>query len=120
MITSLASRRCLRSSAVSCLPSPALTSSACRTSVEVTVPWLIALVSPCNDTTAKFAFGEMIARQCPRWPRPFTERLPYSGLMWRFQWDYHQALLRWGPPGPRRVAAQNCTLPCGFSDIVES
>jgi PadR family transcriptional regulator, regulatory protein AphA len=26
---------------------------------------------------------------------PFQERLPYSGLMWRFLWEYHAAVLRW-------------------------
>ena len=26
---------------------------------------------------------------------PFQERLPFSGLMWRFLWEYHVTVLRW-------------------------
>jgi len=28
-------------------------------------------------------------------PCPCQERLPYSGLMWRFLWEYHLTVLRW-------------------------
>jgi PadR family transcriptional regulator, regulatory protein AphA len=48
-----------------------------------------------DDTTAKLGFGDMIARQYLDGRGPFPERLPFSGLMWRFLWDYHQAVLRW-------------------------
>jgi hypothetical protein len=26
---------------------------------------------------------------------PFPDRLPVSGLMWRFLWEYHLTVLRW-------------------------
>jgi PadR family transcriptional regulator AphA len=48
-----------------------------------------------DNTTAKLRFGEMIARQYLDGLGPFQERLPISGLMWRFLWDYHLAVLRW-------------------------
>jgi PadR family transcriptional regulator, regulatory protein AphA len=48
-----------------------------------------------DDETAKLRFGEMIARQYLDGLGPFQERLPISGLMWRFLWDYHLAVLRW-------------------------
>jgi PadR family transcriptional regulator, regulatory protein AphA len=48
-----------------------------------------------DDTTAKLRFGEMIARQYVAGRGPFQERLPFSGLMWRFLWEYHLTVLRW-------------------------
>jgi PadR family transcriptional regulator, regulatory protein AphA len=56
---------------------------------------LANLTTLIDDTTVKLRFGEMIARQYLDGLGPFPERLPYSGLMWRFLWDYHQAMLRW-------------------------
>ena len=42
----------------------------------------------------------MIASQYLDGLGPFQERLPISGLMWRFLWDYHLAVLRWARCGP--------------------
>jgi PadR family transcriptional regulator, regulatory protein AphA len=56
---------------------------------------LANLAALIDDTTAKLRFGEMIARQYLDGHGPFTERLPFSGLMWRFLWDYHLAVLGW-------------------------
>lgn len=53
---------------------------------------LAALIA---DATAKLHFGEMIARQYLDGRGPFPERLPWSGLMWRFLWEYHVTVLRW-------------------------
>jgi PadR family transcriptional regulator AphA len=57
---------------------------------------LANLTALIDDTTAKLHFGEMIAQHYLDGLGPFQERLPYSGLMWRFLWEYH---LR--PAGPR-------------------
>ena len=48
-----------------------------------------------DDTTAKLRFGDMIARQYLDGLGPFQERLPISGLMWRFLWEIHLTVLRW-------------------------
>jgi PadR family transcriptional regulator AphA len=56
---------------------------------------LANLAALTDDTTAKLRFGEMIAKNYLDGLGPFPERLPISGLMWRFLWDYHQAVLRW-------------------------
>ena len=48
-----------------------------------------------DDTTAKLRFGDMIARQYLDGLGPFQERLPISGLMWRFLWEFHLTVLRW-------------------------
>lgn len=56
---------------------------------------LANLAALIDDETAKLRFGEMIARQYLDGLGPFQERLPISGLMWRFLWDYHLAVLRW-------------------------
>jgi PadR family transcriptional regulator, regulatory protein AphA len=56
---------------------------------------LANLATLIDDETAKLRFGEMIARQYLDGLGPFQERLPISGLMWRFLWDYHLAVLRW-------------------------
>ena len=53
---------------------------------------LAALV---DDTTAKLHFGEMIAATYLEGRGPFPDRLPLSGLMWRFLWEYHVTVLRW-------------------------
>ena len=53
---------------------------------------LAALV---DDTTAKLHFGEMIAATYLEGRGPFPDRLPLSGLMWRFLWEYHVTMLRW-------------------------
>src|SRR3984885_13597018 len=51
--------------------------------------------SSCDDATAKLHFGEMIATSYLEGRGPFQERLPLSGLMWRFLWEYHVTVLRW-------------------------
>ena len=56
---------------------------------------LANLTALIDDTTAKLRFGEMIAHQYLDGLGPFQERLAYNGLMWRFLWDHHQAVLRW-------------------------
>ncbi len=56
---------------------------------------LANLTALIDDTTAKLRYGDMIARQYLDGLGPFQERLPFSGLMWRFLWDYHLAVLRW-------------------------
>jgi DNA-binding PadR family transcriptional regulator len=56
---------------------------------------LANLTALIDDTTAKLRFGEMIAQQYLDGRGPFQERLLISGLMWRFLWDYHLAVLRW-------------------------
>jgi PadR family transcriptional regulator, regulatory protein AphA len=48
-----------------------------------------------DDTTAKLHFGEMIAGQYLDGLGPFQERLPISGLMWRFLWEFQLTVLRW-------------------------
>ena len=48
-----------------------------------------------EDATAKLHFGEMIAQSYLQGRGPFQERLAFSGLMWRFLWEYHVTMLRW-------------------------
>lgn len=48
-----------------------------------------------EDTTAKLRFGETIARQYLDGQGPFQQRLPVSGLMWRFLWEYNTTVLGW-------------------------
>jgi len=48
-----------------------------------------------DDVTAKLHFGDMIAASYLEGRGPFQERLPLSGLMWRFLWEYHVTVLRW-------------------------
>jgi PadR family transcriptional regulator AphA len=45
---------------------------------------LANLTALIEDTTAKLRFGEMIARQYLDGRGAFPQRLPVSGLMWRF------------------------------------
>ena len=56
---------------------------------------LVNLAALIDDTTAKLHFGDMIARQYLDGRGPFQERLPLSGLMWRFLWEYNVTVLRW-------------------------
>jgi PadR family transcriptional regulator, regulatory protein AphA len=56
---------------------------------------LANLAALIDDATAKLAFGEMIAASYLEDRGPFQERLPLSGLMWRFLWEYHVTVLRW-------------------------
>ena len=56
---------------------------------------LANLTALIDDTTAKLHFGEMIARQYLDGLGPFQERLPLSGLMWRFLWEFQLTALRW-------------------------
>ena len=56
---------------------------------------LANLAALIDDTTAKLHFGQMIADAYLGGRGPFQERLPLSGLMWRFLWDYHVTMLRW-------------------------
>ena len=56
---------------------------------------LANLTALIDDATAKLAFGEMIATSYLEGHGPFQERLPLSGLMWRFLWEYHVTVLRW-------------------------
>ena len=56
---------------------------------------LANLTALIDDTTAKLHFGEMIAASYLQGRGPFQERLPHSGLMWRFLWEYHVTVLRW-------------------------
>jgi PadR family transcriptional regulator, regulatory protein AphA len=56
---------------------------------------LANLTALIDDTTAKLQFGQMIATSYLQGRGPFQERLPLSGLMWRFLWEYHVTMLRW-------------------------
>ena len=56
---------------------------------------LANLTALIDDTTAKLHFGDMIARQYLDGLGPFQERLPISGLMWRFLWEFQLTVLRW-------------------------
>ena len=56
---------------------------------------LANLTSLIDEATAKLHFGEMIADAYLEGRGPFPERLPLSGLMWRFLWEYHVTVLRW-------------------------
>jgi PadR family transcriptional regulator, regulatory protein AphA len=56
---------------------------------------LANLAALIDDSSAKLRHGDMIARQYLDGRGPFQERLPFSGLMWRFLWEYHLTVLRW-------------------------
>jgi DNA-binding PadR family transcriptional regulator len=56
---------------------------------------LANLTALIDDVTAKLHFGDMIAASYLEGRGPFQERLPLSGLMWRFLWEYHVTVLRW-------------------------
>jgi DNA-binding PadR family transcriptional regulator len=76
-----------------------------------------------EDTTAKLSFGEMIARQYLDGQGPFQQRLPVSGLMWRFLWEYNTTVLRWARWARTEVEAwpgdlSGLDVTAGFSRIV--
>ncbi len=56
---------------------------------------LANLAALIDDATATLHFGEMIAASSLEGGGPFPDRLPFSGLMWRFLWEYHVTMLRW-------------------------
>jgi PadR family transcriptional regulator, regulatory protein AphA len=56
---------------------------------------LANLAALIEDTTIKLHFGQMIASAYLEGRGPFQERLPLSGLVWRFLWEYHVTVLRW-------------------------
>jgi len=56
---------------------------------------LANLTSLIDDATAKLRFGDMIARQYLDGQGLYPERLPLSGLMWRFLWEFQLTVLRW-------------------------
>jgi hypothetical protein len=56
---------------------------------------LANLTALTDEVTAKLHFGDMIAASYLEGRGPFQERLPLSGLMWRFLWEYHVTVLRW-------------------------
>jgi PadR family transcriptional regulator, regulatory protein AphA len=56
---------------------------------------LANLTALIDDTSAKLRFGEMIARSYLDGLGPFQDRLLFSGLMWRFLWDFHLTVLQW-------------------------
>jgi hypothetical protein len=56
---------------------------------------LANLAALIEDTTVKLQFGQMSAGAYLEGRGPFQERLPLSGLMWRFLWEYHVTVLRW-------------------------
>ncbi len=66
---------------------------------------LANLTALIDDTTAKLRYGAMIAQQYLDGRGPFQERLPFSGLMWRFLWDYQLTVLRWARWAHVEVAA---------------
>ena len=80
---------------------------------------LANLAALIDDETAKLRFGEMIARQYLDGLGPFQERLPISGLMWRFLWDYHLAVLRWARWARQRSMPGPMTCPSSRSAIAE-
>jgi DNA-binding PadR family transcriptional regulator len=78
-----------------------------------------------DDTTAKLRFGEMIARQYLDGLGPFQQRLPLSGLMWRFLWEYNTTVLRWARWARAEVEAwpddlSELDVAAGFSRIVSA
>ena len=56
---------------------------------------LANLTALIDDATAKLRFGDMIARQYLDGQGLYPERLPLSGLMWRFLWELQLTVLRW-------------------------
>lgn len=58
-----------------------------------------------EDTAAKLRFGEAIGRSYLDGEGPFQDRLLYSGLMWRFLWDFHLAVHNWARWARSEVAA---------------
>jgi len=56
---------------------------------------LANLAALIDDATAKLRFGDMIARQYLDGHGLDPERLPLSGLMWRFLWEFQLTVLHW-------------------------
>ena len=86
---------------------------------------LANLTALIEDTTAKLRFGEMIARQYLDGRGPFQQRLPVSGLMWRFLWEYNTTVLRWARWARAEVEAwpedlSELDVTAGFSRIVSA
>jgi PadR family transcriptional regulator, regulatory protein AphA len=84
---------------------------------------LVNLDALIEDTTAKLRFGEMIARRYLDGQGPFQQRLPVSGLMWRFLWEYNTTVLRWARWARTEVEAwpedlSGLDVTAGFSRIV--
>ena len=78
-----------------------------------------------DDSTAKLRFGEMIARQYLDGRGPFQQRLPLSGLMWRFLWEYNTTVLQWARWARAEVEAwpddlSELDVTAGFSRIVSA
>ena len=66
---------------------------------------LTNLTALIDDSAAKLRFGEMIARSYLDGLGPFQDRLAFSGLMWRFLWDFHSTVLRWARWAKSQVEA---------------
>ena len=66
---------------------------------------LANLAALIDDTTAKLHFGQLIADAYLQGRGPFPDRLPLSGLMWRFLWEYHVTVLRWARWAQAQVQA---------------
>jgi hypothetical protein len=86
---------------------------------------LANLTALIEDATAKLHFGEMIARQYLDGRGPFQQRLPVSGLMWRFLWEYNTTVLRWVRWARAEVEAwpgdlSELDVTAGFSRIVSA
>jgi len=86
---------------------------------------LANLAALIDDTTAKLHFGEMIAGQYLEGRGPFQQRLPLSGLMWRFLWEYNATVLRWARWARAEVEAwpddlSELDVTAGFSRIVSA
>ena len=67
----------------------------------------------------------MIARQYLDGRGPFQQRLPVSGLMWRFLWEYNTTVLRWARWARAEVEAwpddlTELDVTAGFSRIVSA
>ena len=56
---------------------------------------LANLTALIDEVIVKLHFGDMIAASYLEGRGPFQERLPLSGLTWRFLWEYHVTVLRW-------------------------
>ncbi len=86
---------------------------------------LANLAALIDDTTAKLHFGEMIAATYLDGRGPFPDRLPLSGLMWRFLWEHHVTMLRWARWTRDQVQAwpedlSQLDVPAEFSRIVSA
>jgi PadR family transcriptional regulator, regulatory protein AphA len=73
---------------------------------------LANLAALIDDTAVKLHFGQMIAGAYLQGRGPFPDRLPLSGLMWRFLWEYHVTVLRWA-----RWAQAQAQVQAWFEDL---